>query len=394
MLSTSADSKVWCRKALQPARNSNRNPFAGVMHVYTGNRYGGIETMLATMARSGLFAGQTYVLTSRGRLFEELEAAGADVVEIGPFRARYPWQVLAVRKRLRDVLAKRDVHTVVTHMSIPHALAAPVVGERTLVYYAHEFHHGNHWSERWARWSRQPKAVLAGSAFDATSVPSLFRGIEPMVVYYATELPPRGESSERALVRRELDTPESHRVVVTPARLTPYKGHQMLLEGLGRLATRDDWTAWIAGGPQSPEEVRYETELRASAVRLGIASRVRFLGERRDVPRLLAAADVHCQPNVGPEPFGLCFVEALWAGLPVVTSAIGGALEIVTPELGELVPPLDVEALAAALARCMDDPAKRRAAEQGGPARAEALCSARAFAERLQSALESARCAP
>jgi glycosyltransferase involved in cell wall biosynthesis len=133
--------------------------------------------------------------------------------------------------------------------------------------------------------------------------------------------------------------------------------------------------------------------LRARAERLGIAKRIRFLGERRDVARLLAAADVHCQPNVGPEPFGLCFIEALWAGLPVVTSAIGGALEIVTPELGELVPPRDADALSAALARCMDDPSKRRAAAAAGPARADELCSALAFAGRLGPALEKARAA-
>ena len=45
--------------------------------------------------------------------------------------------------------------------------------------------------------------------------------------------------------------------------------------------------------------------------------------------RLLAAADVFCQPNSGPEPFGIVFVEALYAGLPVIATAIGGAQEIV-----------------------------------------------------------------
>lgn len=378
-------------EAAPPARNESGHSFAGVMHVYTGNRYGGIERLLATMARSGLFAGQTYVLTSRGRLFDELTAAGADVVEIGPFRARHPWQAWRVRSRLRAELAKRDIHTVVTHLAIPHALAAPAVGKRALVYYAHEFHHGTHWSERWAKLSRRPDGVVTGSAFDATSMAALFPGIPPTVVYYATELPPRTSHIDREEVRRELDTPNDHRVIVMPARLSPYKGHELLIDGLQKLAARTDWTAWIAGGPQDSDEVKYDAALRARAERLGIAKRVRFLGERRDVSRLLAAADVHCQPNVGPEPFGLCFIEALWAGLPVVTSAMGGALEIVTPQLGELVPPRDAEALAAALVRCMDDPAKRRAVERDGPARAEELCSARAFAARFAPALERVR---
>ena len=57
------------------------------------------------------------------------------------------------------------------------------------------------------------------------------------------------------------------------------------------------------------------------------------------------AADIHCQPNTAPEPFGLVFVEALYAGLPVVTTALGGALEILTDACGVLVPAGDAPAL-------------------------------------------------
>jgi glycosyltransferase involved in cell wall biosynthesis len=361
--------------------------FSGVLHVYVGNRFGGIETMLVTMARSPLFAGQSYALMYPGRLYEELRAAGADVVEIGGFRARTPWQAFGVRRRLAAELAARNVHTIVTHMAIPHALAAPLAGSRTLVYYAHEYHKGTHWSERWARLGRWPDRVVAGSAFDAESVPSIFPGLSPRVVYYAAELAPRASESERALVRQELATPEQHRVILSAARLTPYKGHEVMIEALGLLRGRTDWTAWIAGAPQIPEEVELYARLKARVNALSIADRVRFLGERRDVPRLSAAADLACQANVGPEPFGLCFVEALAAGMPVVTSGIGGALEIVTPELGELVPPADAPALARGLARCMDSSEKSAAARRFGPERARELCSAEAFARRLGGAI-------
>jgi len=370
------------------------SPFAGVLHVYTGNRFGGIETMLATMARSALFFGQTYALVSRGRLFDELTEAGADVVEVGPFRARHPWQARAVRERLRAVLAERSIHTVVTHMSIPHALTAPVVGKRALVYYAHELHTGRHWSERWARRARRPDLVIAGSACDAETVPLLFpdvRSADAAVVYYATDLGAESALDARADVRRELATPVDHQVIVCTARLTPYKGQDVLIEALGRLRGRDGWTAWLAGGPQTGAETRFDRHLKTRARELGIDQRLRFLGERRDVPRLLRAADLHCQPNVGPEPFGLCFVEALWAGLPVVTSAIGGALEIVTPDLGELVPPSDAALLAAALERCLADGERARVVRAEGPSRAKALCSPEAFARRMGDALAAAR---
>ena len=108
-------------------------------------------------------------------------------------------------------------------------------------------------------------------------------------------------------------------------------------------------------------------ELRTAANRAGIADRVRFLGQRADVPRLMAAADVFCQPNIGPEPFGIVFVEALYAGLPVVTSGFGGAAEIVDQTCGVLTTPGDPEAVAAALRELDPGPVKATGAGGGRP---------------------------
>ena len=108
-----------------------------------------------------------------------------------------------------------------------------------------------------------------------------------------------------------------------------WKGHALHLDALAHLRDLPDWRCWIVGGAQRPHEVAYETMLRRRADTLGLAERVVFTGHRTDVARLLAAADIQCQPNTGPEPFGITFVEAMAAGLPVVTTAMGGALEIV-----------------------------------------------------------------
>ncbi len=86
------------------------------------------------------------------------------------------------------------------------------------------------------------------------------------------------------------------------------------------------------------------------------------------------AADIHCQPNTAPEPFGLVFVEALYAGLPVVTTALGGALEILTDACGVFVPAGDESALTEALRRLVTDAGTRRRLASAGPARAALLC--------------------
>jgi hypothetical protein len=89
---------------------------------------------------------------------------------------------------------------------------------------------------------------------------------------------------------------------------------------------------------------------------LGLASRVQLLGDRDDAGRLLASADIYCQPNDGPEPFGLSFVEALAAGLPVVSTMLGAIPEIVDDTCGVLVAPRAPEEVASALSQLLGDP--------------------------------------
>jgi glycosyltransferase involved in cell wall biosynthesis len=156
---------------------------------------------------------------------------------------------------------------------------------------------------------------------------------------------------------------------------------------LAALRDLPDWVCWQVGGAQRPVDTAYVDSLQALASRLRLDDRVRFVGERTDVPRLLAAADIHCQPNTSPEPFGIAFIEALAAGLPVVTSAIGGAIEIVDDSCGRLVPANDPIALSAALRDLAADPAERARLGEAGRVRAHQLCNPTGQIKRLHTTL-------
>lgn len=364
-----------------------------VLHLYSGNLYGGIELLLATLARRRELVPDMepeFALCFEGRLADELRASGAPVRLLGEVRFGRPWTVLSARWRLAELLASRRPDVVVCHACWPHAVFAPVVRRAglPLVFWMHDTARGDHWLERLAS-RTPPDLALINSHTTAATLPRLFPGVAHEVLYYPVA-PPDAQADPnacRARARAELATDPEAVVIVQASRLEPWKGHALHLEALGLLRERPGWVAWLAGGVQRPHERAYFDELQGRARTLGIAERVRFLGQRSDVPRLLASADIHCQPNTGPEPFGIAFVEALYAGLPVVSTRMGGAAEIVSEDCGVLVPPDNPDALAEALRTLIADPDRRASLSAAGPARASALCDPAMILERLREHL-------
>jgi len=362
-----------------------------VLHIAAGNLYGGVETFLVTLARfrkSVPALDQEFALCFDGQLKEELTATGARVHNLGAVRIRQPLSIWKARNRLRAILDERRIDVVVCHMAWPYAIFAPVVrgSERSLVFWLHMATDGRHWLERWSRMT-EPDLAIAPSRFVAATMPALFPRIEAHVVHCAVAAPDASARRERSNVRAELNTPPDAIVIVQACRLEEWKGHAVHLRALGQLRDVPGWICWMVGGAQRPHEVRFLESLRTQASELGLAERVRFAGQRSDVPRLLAAADIYCQPNTSPEPFGIAFIEALYAGIPVVTAQIGGAIEIVNGSCGVMVSPDDPDALAAALERLIADGEERRRLGKAGPARARELCDPAQQIDLLRKAL-------
>jgi glycosyltransferase involved in cell wall biosynthesis len=363
-----------------------------VLHVHSGNLYGGVETLLGTVARSRSVSPgveHEFALSFPGRIAQELANAGATVHPLGPARLSRPWSVSRARRALGRLLETQRYDVVICHSLWPHAVFAPVVrgAGAPLAFWLHDAVGGQSWLERLARRTR-PQLVICNSGYAAQGVPGLFPGTPMEVVYAPVELARSQRSPARATaVRAALDTAPGDLVIIQASRMEPWKGQETHLEALSRLPASPAWTCWLVGGAQRPHEQEYLQRLRLRAGELGIAARVRFVGQRSDIPDLLAAADIHCQPNALPEPFGIAFVEALAAGLPVVTFRLGGAPEIVNDEVGILVQPGDVRALAEALRALMSDGALRGKLGAAGPARARSLCDPARQLEALRRAL-------
>jgi glycosyltransferase involved in cell wall biosynthesis len=165
------------------------------------------------------------------------------------------------------------------------------------------------------------------------------------VVYNAVDVARAAVAATPGL-REQLSGGEGRPLVLTPARLDAQKGHRVLFEAIPEVP---DAIFLLAG--EGPER----EPLEALAAQLGIADRVRFLGRREDVPELLAACDVFALPSLY-EGSSLAVLEAMAAGIPIVSSAIGGTEELIDDgRSGLLVAPGDAEGLAAALRRLLGD---------------------------------------
>src|SRR5271155_2546094 len=363
-----------------------------VLHIVSGNLYGGVETFVATLARyreTCPALDQQFAFCFDGRFAQELRAAGARVHELGAVRVRQPISILKARKRLRDVINENEIDAVICHMAWAHTIFAPAVraAGKSLFFWLHRATDGRHWLERWARMT-PPDLVLARSRFVADTAATMLPRREANVVHYAVAPPAESLRAERSNVRVEFDTPNDAIVTMQACRLEEWKGQRIHLQALAHLRDVKGWHCWIVGGAQRPHEVRLLESLKSDVARAGISDRVRFVGQRADVPRILAAADIYCQPNTGLEGLPIVFTEALGAGLPIVTSDLGGFEEIVDDSCGIRVAPGDIAAVAGELRGLLTEPERRRRLGASGPARARSMCDPAQQIEKMHRLIE------
>lgn len=350
-----------------------------VLHVGAGNLFGGIEILMRTLASRRNECPELepeYAFCFEGKAAQVMRETGVAVHLISPVRLSRPWSILAARKRFRRLLTERSYDAIILHECWVHTIFAPALssfrGKR--IFWAHDRHQGKSWLD-WLVRRHPPDGAIINSQYSAETMPSFFPGVPWRVIYCPVEpIAPTPDSQTREAIRREFDTPPDAVVFVQVGRWEPHKGHRNFFRGLAELKGFDNWICWQVGATQRESEVLYLREVEQLAEQLGISNRIRYLGWQPDLARVFAGADIYCQPNENPEPFGITFVEALSAGLPVVGTTLGGPLEIVQPSCGRLVPPNDSVALGRVLRELIDDSNLRANLGAHGPNRARELC--------------------
>ena len=177
--------------------------------------------------------------------------------------------------------------------------------------------------------------------------------------------------------RAQLGLNPSDRVVTIVARLSEEKNHRLLLAAFAQVAQCvPDAKLLIVGGGDQAEAIEREID------RLNLTERVRMLGVRRDVARILAATDVFVLTS-DREGLPIVVLEAMAASRPVVATWVGDLPRVVQDGVtGRLVPPGDADAVASALIELLNDPPLAGRMGVAGQALAERDYSQRTMVEQ------------
>lgn len=181
--------------------------------------------------------------------------------------------------------------------------------------------------------------------------------------------------------------PETAPQILNVGSLVPRKAQHVLVEALARLVELD-WQCHLVGSPDRDRD--YAALVRERIGATGLQSRVNLHGELEEsaLSARFQCASVFVLSSLH-EGYGMVLTEAMARGLPVVATT-GGAIPDTVPEgAGILVPPADPDALAAALRRCLLDPALRRRLSAAALAHAAALPGWEQTADHFAAALEA-----
>jgi glycosyltransferase involved in cell wall biosynthesis len=209
----------------------------------------------------------------------------------------------------------------------------------------------------------------------------LARGEDIRVIPYGID-PARWELArpQREAARARLGIRPGQVVIGVASRLVPFKGHDFLIDAVGRAEPRARGLRLLVAGDGTLRE-----ELEERARRRVSPGVVGFLGHVSDVESFMNACDILAFPTVPGigEGFGLAALEGMAAGRPVVASAVYSLPEIVVNgETGYLVPPWGIEELASALVRLASDAKLRSRLGARARDRAATAFSLEAMVER------------
>ncbi len=372
--------------------NTARTPpgTPAVMQVLPALEAGGVERGTVDVTAALTAAGwRAIVASSGGPMVREILRAGGVHVQL-PLNTRNPLRFRANARAITEAAREHQVSLIHARSRAP-AWSAVGAARALKLPFVTTFHgtysHGNPLKRYYNSVMLRGDRVIAISNFIAEHIREVYKVDEaklvtiPRGVDVATFDPAAVHPHRIARLSKAWRLADDAHVILMPARLARWKGHQTVIEALP-LLQREDVCCVFVGSAKGRDSYVAELDRLVRANKL--EHKVRFVDHELDMPAAYMMAAVVVSASTDPEAFGRVAAEAQAMGRPVIATDHGGARETVVPgETGWLVPPRDPPALAAAISHALSlSPEMRHIA--GSRARAhiirnfslEGMCSA------------------
>jgi glycosyltransferase involved in cell wall biosynthesis len=347
-----------------------------VLYVNHTARVSGAERTLLDLLRALPPDLTPTVASPEGRLGDEVKALGVEHLPLPECDVSLKLEPRTTSKGMVQLvragseagrIARRVGARFVHAFSIRAGLGCGLASDAPLVVHAHDALGSGPASRGVAEViSRRARLILAASPFVAERLPS-GRWRAPVTV---VDNPVDIDTFDPALasataVRTEVGISEDAHVITVVGQITPWKGQDLALRVLAGLIERElDVHLLVVGAPvftsnlTRHDNIAYQESLVELQQTLGLADRAHFMGERDDVPAVLAGSDLTLVPS-WEEPFGRIVVESMAMGVPVLATARGGPEFILQDGGGLTLPPDDVAIWVEAAQKLLMDPAGR-----------------------------------
>lgn len=337
-------------------------------------RTGGAELLAIDFARNqvDLFDSYFVCLDDAGELATSVQKEGFSVVDL----KRKPGIDFELIRRFGRWLKSESIDLIHAHQYTPlfySSLARGILQYRPPLLFTE---HGRHFpdvrkfkrcllnqvllsrTDRVVAVGEQVKrALVANEWIRENSIRVIYNGVSVSQFRDSISLDSRDE------LRRVCELPSDRRLVIQVARLNPLKDHLTAIRAMRQVVDQGvQANLLIVGEGETRAAIESEIE------KLSLGNTVRLLGNRKDIPKLLASCDVFLLTSVS-EGIPLTLIEAMIAGLPCVATSVGGIPEVINSvNLGLLSAAGDVSGIAKSLVRVLTDESLANSLSEAGRA--------------------------